>query len=212
MAVMVTDISQHGLVMLFTKGLDEPLRGWVKAFKSTTLHEAIMRCQDIKDAVNKKVLAKSFIPQGGKETKIPRNSWTRKDMMNKETRRELRRKKIFFSCKYLWELGHRCMGKGKVYYIEVVSVMEDDGEEEGVGHDSDEPLQTIEQAPLQDSPKGVTIATLSGFPKYYNFRITGIMQGHRIMTLVDSGATHNFIDVALVNRRKTPWRILKDSI
>jgi hypothetical protein len=69
MPVMVTNISQHRLVMLFIEGLVEPLRGWVKAFRPTTLHEAIMRCQDMKDAVNKKVPTKSFIPQGGKETR-----------------------------------------------------------------------------------------------------------------------------------------------
>jgi hypothetical protein len=57
---------------------------------------------------------------------------------------------------------------------------------------------------LQDIPKGVTIDTLSGVPKYYTFRIRGIVQGHRVMTLVDGGATHNFIDVALVTRRNIP--------
>jgi len=71
MEVMVTDISQQRLVMLFMEGLFEPLRGWVKAYKLTTLHDTIMRSQDMKDAVNKKVPTKSFIPQGGKETKFP---------------------------------------------------------------------------------------------------------------------------------------------
>ena len=43
---------------------------------------------------------------------------------------ESRRKKLCFSCKEPWEPGHRCMGKGKVHYIEVVS---DSDEEEDVG-------------------------------------------------------------------------------
>jgi hypothetical protein len=50
--------------------------------------------------------------------------------MDEETQRELRRKKLFFSCKEPWELGHRCMGKGKVHYIEVLSDEEDDDEDE----------------------------------------------------------------------------------
>jgi hypothetical protein len=37
LAVTVTDISEQRLVMLFTKGLSEPLRGWVKSFKPETL-------------------------------------------------------------------------------------------------------------------------------------------------------------------------------
>jgi hypothetical protein len=47
MAVMVTDVSEQRLVMLFTEGLDEPLRGWVKDFRPNTLQEAIMKTQDM---------------------------------------------------------------------------------------------------------------------------------------------------------------------
>jgi hypothetical protein len=74
------------------------------------------------------------------------------------------------------------------------------------GQSSGEPphLDTTDQVPLQESTKGVTIATLSGVPKYYTFRIRGILQGKRVTTLIDGGATHNFIDVALVTRRHIP--------
>jgi hypothetical protein len=43
MAVMVIDIYEQRLVMQFMEGLAEPLRGWVKAFKPNTIHEAIMK-------------------------------------------------------------------------------------------------------------------------------------------------------------------------
>ena len=36
-AVMVTDVSESRLVMLFTEALTKPLHGWVKAYKSSTL-------------------------------------------------------------------------------------------------------------------------------------------------------------------------------
>jgi hypothetical protein len=98
-----------------------------------------MRSQDMKDVINKKVPTKSFIPQGGKEMKFPQKSWIGKDKMDEETQRELRRKKLFFSCKDPWEPGHRCMGKGKFHYIEVVSDEEDDDDDEGIGQDSGEP-------------------------------------------------------------------------
>ena len=44
---MVTDILEARLVMLFTKGLVEPLQGWVKAYKPTTLHDVISRTRDM---------------------------------------------------------------------------------------------------------------------------------------------------------------------
>jgi hypothetical protein len=75
-----------------------------------------MRSQDMKYTVNKKVPTKSFIPQGCEERNFPHNSWTRKDKTYDENQRELRiKKKLFFSCKYPWEPGHMCMGKGKFH-------------------------------------------------------------------------------------------------
>jgi hypothetical protein len=56
------------------------------------------------------------------------------------------------------------------------------------------------QAQLQEGVKKVTIATLSGVPIYYTFKIKGILRGQRVTTLIDGGATHNFTDVALVTR------------
>jgi len=67
-----------------------------------------MRSQDIKDPVNKKDLSE-------------------------ETWRELRKKKLCFSCKDSWERGHRCMSKCKVHYIKVVSDDKDDDGDEGIG-------------------------------------------------------------------------------
>ena len=49
--------------------------------------------------------------------------------------------------------------------------------------------------------KGGTIATLSGVPRYNTFRLKGLIQGQHMTTLVDDGATHNFIDASLVARR-----------
>ena len=46
-AVMVTDITEPCLIMLFTEGLAELLRGWVKAYKPATLQDAIGQARDL---------------------------------------------------------------------------------------------------------------------------------------------------------------------
>jgi hypothetical protein len=62
--VTVTDISEPRLIMLFTEGLTEPLRGWVKAYKPHTLQDAILRTRDLVDSVSKtKTFSKPFVPQ-----------------------------------------------------------------------------------------------------------------------------------------------------
>jgi len=44
---MVTNVSESRLIMLFVEALDEPLRGSVKAYKPTTLQDAIERTRDL---------------------------------------------------------------------------------------------------------------------------------------------------------------------
>jgi hypothetical protein len=75
-----------------------------------------------------------------------------------------------------------CMQKGKVHYIEVLSNEEYEGEEENLHNlddgqnNGDAPhLEITKRAPLQEGVKKVTIATFSGVPGYYTFRIRGIM-------------------------------------
>jgi hypothetical protein len=64
----VSDISKNRLVMFFTEALMEPLRGWVKAFKPHTLHEAIFQDKDMGDLVRKpKNFTKPFVPQRDKD-------------------------------------------------------------------------------------------------------------------------------------------------
>jgi hypothetical protein len=192
MAVMVIDILEQRLVMLFTEGLIEPLIGWVKAFRPTALQDDIMKTHDMVGTVPKKTQVKPFIPQKGQVTKPPQKPWTGKVRMDEETQRELRRKKLCYSCKEPWEPSHRCMGKGKVHYIEVISDEEDDSENEithiqvsGQSNGKAEPphLEIEEEKSLQ-GVKTVTIATFSRAPRYYTFRIKGILQGQRVTALI----------------------------
>jgi hypothetical protein len=209
-AVMVPDVSQARLLMLFSEGLMEPLRGWVKDFKPHNLQEAIWRMRDLMGSTTKtKFTPRPPLNQGVKDQ---RGVDKGKGRMDEATRRELRRKQLCFTCKEPWEPGHKCMGKGKVHYIEVIS---DDEEEEEIGH-----IQNIEaNQPRIDNAQGeggeeadlglagdkkITIASINGVPKYSTFRMRGVLQGQRVFVLIDGGASHNFIDSTLVKRRHIP--------
>jgi hypothetical protein len=175
LVVTVTDISEQRLVMLFTKGLSEPLCGWVKAFKPETLQDAIIRTRDMEDVVPKtKTFSKPFIPQKNKDKKPFQKEGTGKEKMDEATRNELRRKKLCFNCKDPWEPGHRCMGKGKAHYIEVLSESEDEEEVEQA-HDCEQDKSAEEQP--QEEAKSGAIATLSSVPRFHTFRIRGVVQG-----------------------------------
>jgi hypothetical protein len=65
LAVMVHDMSQTRLMMLFTEGLMEPLKGWVKDFKPTNLQDAIWRTRDLGPATKPK-----FVPRPPLNTRV----------------------------------------------------------------------------------------------------------------------------------------------
>jgi hypothetical protein len=134
LAVMVTDIFEARLVMLFVEGLTEPLRGWVKAYKPTTLQDAVSRTRDMQDVVPKsRFPPKPTFPQKSKETKPFLRDWAGNPKLDEETRKELRRKKLCFSCQESWVPGHKCAGKDKTdkaHYIEVYLDSDSDDEEE----------------------------------------------------------------------------------
>jgi hypothetical protein len=138
-------------VMLFTEALTKPFRGWVKAFKPHTLQEAIVRTRDMGDSTLKPIsVTKPFVPQRDRDQRNPQREWKGKPKLDDDTRRELMRKKLYFSCRDPSVPGHGCMGKGQIHYIDVVADSVDSEEE---GQDSrstsskEEPSQEEEQPP-----------------------------------------------------------------
>ena len=73
LAVMVQDISQTRLMMLFTEGLMEPLKGWVKDFKPTNLQNAIWRMRDLGPAARPKFIPRPPLNTGGRDQRPPMN-------------------------------------------------------------------------------------------------------------------------------------------
>jgi hypothetical protein len=123
--------------MFFTEILSEGLRGWVKAFKTETLHDAIIGTHDMEDVVpKKKTFSEPFIPLKIKDKRPLQKEWTRKENLDEATHNELRKNKLYFSCKEPWKLGHRRMGRGKVHYIEVHSNSDEEEEEATKEHDN----------------------------------------------------------------------------
>jgi hypothetical protein len=74
LSVMVQDVSQSRLMMLFTEGLMEPLKGWVKDFKPTNLQDAIWRTTDLEPTAKPKFGPRPPLNTGGRDQRPPLNS------------------------------------------------------------------------------------------------------------------------------------------
>jgi hypothetical protein len=56
-----------------------------------------------------------------------------KGKLDEATRRYLRSNKLCYTCRDLWQLGHRYLGKGKIHYVEVVYDSEEEENDENDG-------------------------------------------------------------------------------
>lgn len=135
-AVMVPDMPQKRITMLFVEGPNDRLKGLVKAHRPNSLDDAIGLAMDLEVSAPYQPHKKEYRPwkaekkgpnqQRNTSFNQPRSTPSKADQ---ESRNELRRKKLCFSSKEPWEPGHRCLGKGKLYLIEVHSKDEDESEE-----------------------------------------------------------------------------------
>jgi hypothetical protein len=128
---MVLDVAESRLLMLFIEVLTEPVKGWVKAFKPLTLQDAIELTKDLVGEANKnKFTPKPPMAQRGRHTRPMDRG---KGKLDEATKRDLRSKKLCYTYRDPWQLGHRCLGKGKIHYVEVVYDSEEEADDEDDG-------------------------------------------------------------------------------
>ena len=84
-----------------------------------------------------------------------------------------------FTCKEPWTPDHRCLDKGKIHYVEVLS--EDDDEQQEGSDDQDSDEEERKEQPLKEKKKKTTteqppiIATLSSDPACHPFLMKGVV-------------------------------------
>jgi hypothetical protein len=129
--VMVLDVLESRLLMMYIEGLIELVRGWVKAFNHVTLQDVIGHTRDLIGEPNKNIftLKPPIIPKSRDTRPMDKG----KGKLDEATRRDLRRKKLFFTYKEPWQPVHRCLGKGKIHYIEVMYDNEEETDDEEAG-------------------------------------------------------------------------------
>ena len=128
---MVPDLSAVRMIYMFVEGLVEPLRGLVRSTRPATLQDAISRTRDLQDALPRTRTPypqrQGFQPKG-KDVRIPPPKGNQgRAQIDDDARRELRKKRLCFTCEESWAPGHRC-AVGKAHFIEVFS--DDSGEED----------------------------------------------------------------------------------
>ena len=123
------------------------------------------------------------------------------------TARELddrRAKSLCFYCDEKYTPGHKCTAQ--VYTIELGN-HEEEAKEAEVGDTLPELAEDF-PAFCEEEPH-ISMNALTGFNTYHTMKIVGTFMQHPLHILIDSGSTHNFLDLATAKKIGCP---MKDTV
>lgn len=120
-----------------------------------------------------------------------------KRMLTQREFDERRARNLCFFCDQKYTPGHNC--RGKIYALEVVITDEEEGRTEEQGNEQVPTVNTMEHIDEGDCPY-ISLNALAGINAYQTMRVKGYVGKQIVHILIDSGSTHNFLDLATAKR------------
>lgn len=183
----------HFFTSCFISGLKEEIRANVLMFKPATTLQAIglAKLQELSiEAIAKKT---RLPPRTGESFTYGQSRPNSFSSIRRELPKELEEKKakgLCFKCNEKFTKGHQCKKK-QLYVL--------DGDQE----DFDEDLtqeDDIEEVQEQEGDLQISINALTGSVSYRTMRVHGLVKKQKVVILIDTGSTHNFLNQEVVKR------------
>jgi hypothetical protein len=102
----------------------------------------------------------------------------------------LKQKGLFFNCDIKYSKGHKC-GEKKLFYIDCEEEEEQEQEQETSQDENVEAISSKELNPM------ISCNALDGISTAQTLKIEGYIKKKKVIVLIDSSSTHNFIHYKL---------------
>jgi len=198
----------------FIGGLKPSIKSFVRAFHTKTLPEAVEYArsqEETLEAIKRNQVLPRTIPANSHKGLLPlprgyqgprvngpsQTTQLKPKTLTSAERAEKLAKGLCFFCDQHYEKDHRSnIKKTQLFLIEIPG-MEDEEEEVEPG-EVEEDTQTDCDFYL-DNPQ-ISVHALSGNKCFQTMRVTGQYERFSLHILIDSGSTHNFLDIAMAKK------------
>jgi hypothetical protein len=107
---------------------------------------------------------------------------------------ERRKKGLCYDCDAKWQYGHRCQNP-KLFLLEALEVLE-------VNPTLEVEKEDLMEVSYEEENPEISLHAITGSNHPNTMRLIGWIGNHKIIVLIDSGSTHNFLDSSMGRKLK----------
>ncbi|GJV76968.1 retrotransposon-related protein [Tanacetum coccineum] len=214
------DLPEEQQISFYIAGLQKEIELAVRMFRPKTLAEVynLSKIQDAALKLNKQRYRPPLLPTPrfitNQNTQSPQNSvvvkqtpapnttlaakssfntpYPKRQLSQKEFQ-ERRAKNLCFYCDEKYTPGHSC--RGQVFNLEVVADSVDTSQDDSFLETGEDLLQEEGTGEIIEFTPQISLHALNGVESFQTMRVTGHVGKQSLHILIDTGSTHNFLDL-----------------
>jgi hypothetical protein len=179
--IKITNIPDEHLIDVFIGTLKDNIQHEVRLWEPKSLEKAFRVARNV-ESKNMAMATRRTNPNNYRENNAPSSKTPQPTRLTPQQLEERKEKGLFFNCDSKYSKGHKC-GEKKLFYIDC----EEEEEQEPSQDENVEAILFEELTPM------ISCNALDGISTPQTLKIKGYIKKKKVIVLIDSGSTHNFI-------------------
>jgi hypothetical protein len=184
--IKVKNIPNEHLIDVFIGTLKDNIQHEVLLWEPKSLENAFRMARNV-ESKNMSMNTRRTNPNIYRENNAPSSKTPQPTRLTPQKLEQRKAKGLCFNCDSKYIKGHKC-GDKKLFYIDC----EEEEEEEEPSQD-----ENVEEISSEELTPTISCNALAGITTPQTLKIEGYIKKKRVIVLIDSGSTHNFIHYKL---------------